>query len=116
MRDPKGFSERRANSRMQSRIPVSFSRVEDPKLVEDLKGKAGQAQDLSLDGIYIKTDKAKVGDVVRIDIPVPDKKGSLFAFAEVVRVDETGAGLRLMLMEDEDRQSLRDFLESSKTG
>src|SRR5690242_14733595 len=95
MSDPTSFLERRANSRVQSRIPVNYKPVEEPKMLKSLKGKAGQAKDLSLDGIYIKTDRMKVGDVVRMDIPVMEKKGSLFAFAEVVRVDETGAGLRL---------------------
>ena len=112
--DPKVFMERRANSRAQSRVPVNYSPVNDPQILKDLKGKAWQARDLSLDGIFIKTDQAKVGDVVRIEIPVLDKKRTLFAFAEVVRVDETGAGLRLMLMEDEDRQSLKDYLEQGK--
>ena len=99
---------------MPSRIPVHYRLVEDPRLLEDLKARAGQARDLSLDGMYLRTDRMKVGDVVRMDIPVPEKDGSLFAFAEVVRVDETGAGLRLMLMEDEDRQSLKDHLERTQ--
>ena len=113
MSDSNVFLERRANSRVQSRVPVLFRRVEDASEVEALKGKSGQAQDLSLDGIFIQTDKMKIGDVVRMELRVPQKPEALFAFAEVVRVDEAGAGLRLLLMEAEDRELLKDYLDQA---
>ena len=109
--DNKSFLERRHRSRAPVKIPVEFRMVEDPQQVEAFRGRPGLAKDLSLDGMYIKTEKpVKPGDILRLEITVPENSKQLFAFAEVVRVDPSGAGLRLMLMEQEDHESLQDYL------
>jgi hypothetical protein len=114
MTDNKTYLEKRVHSRIPVKIPVQYRQVEDPKELENLRGKTGLAKDVSLDGMYIKTDKpVKVGDVFRLDISVPEKSKQLFAFAEVVWVNDTGAGLRLMLMESEDKESLKLYLEKA---
>lgn len=112
MSEKKSFLEKRVNSRIPVKVPVQYHLVEDPKELEDLRGRTALAKDLSLDGMYIKTDQAvKVGDVFRLDVSVPERSKQLFAFAEVIWVNDAGAGLRLMLMASEDKDSLKDYLE-----
>ncbi len=107
----KSFLEQRHQSRVPVKIPVQFELVEDPKELDELKSRTGLAKDLSLDGMFVKTDKSvKPGDVFRLDISLPEKSKQLFAFAEVVWANETGAGLRLMLMAVEDKEELKGYL------
>ena len=114
----KSFLERRGRSRTPVRIPVQFQQVEDPAELEKLRAQPALAKDLSLDGMYIKTAMGmKPGDVFRLDISIPEKsKGQLFAFAEVAWANPEGAGLRLLLMADEDRESLKAYLEKLSSG
>lgn len=108
------FLERRAHSRATVKIPVSYSRIEDPIQIENLKKRA-DTRDMSLEGIYIHGGQMKSGDVIRLEIDVPGNMGPLFAFAEVVRTDKTGAGLRLMIMESEDKETLKTYLEKASS-
>ncbi len=114
MTENKTFLEKRVHSRIPVKVPVQYRLVEDPQELENLRGQTALAKDLSLEGMHIKTDKTvKVGDVFRLDISVPEKSKQLFAFAEVVWVNETGAGLRLMLMAVEDQEALKGYLDKA---
>jgi hypothetical protein len=115
MADQKSFLEKRLQSRLAVKIPVQFRQVTDPKELKKLKGSTGLAKDLSLDGMYLKTPgKAEKGDIFRLEISLPVKpRKQLFAFAEVVRVDEKGAGLKLLLMPSEDKEDLQHFLHAA---
>jgi len=116
MAENKTFLEKRVQSRIPVKIPVQIRRVEDPTELKKLRGQTALAKDLSLDGMYIKTDKSvKVGDIFRLDISIPEKpKRQLFAFAEVVWIKQTGAGLKLLLMPEEDKESLRGYLDKAE--
>ena len=114
MAETQSFLEKRSQSRTPVKIPVQYRMVDDPKELKDIKGRTALAKDLSLDGMFIKTDKtANVGDVIRLDISMPEKSRRLFAFAEVVRVSKKGAGPRLMLMAVEDQEALKDYLDKA---
>lgn len=114
MTENKSFLEKRSHSRIPVKVPVQFGLVEDPKELEKLKSRTGLAKDLSLDGMFIKTDKpVKPGAIFRLDISLPEKSKQLFAFAEVVWANETGAGLRLMLMAIEDKEDLQGYLDKA---
>ena len=116
MPNNESFLERRSNTRKPVKIPVQYHLVEDPKELKDLKGKTALAKDLSLDGMYIKTDKAaNVGDIIRLDVSMPEKSKQLCAFAEVVWANPKGAGLRLMLMAIEDKEDLQAYLDKVET-
>lgn len=116
MNEKKSFLEKRVNSRIPVKVPVQYRLVEDPTELENLKGRTALAKDMSLDGMYIKTEQpVKVGDVFRLDVSVPKKAGQLFAFAEVIWVNDAGAGLRLMLMAVEDKEYLKDYLDQLAT-
>lgn len=111
MTENKNFVEKRVHNRAQAAITVQYRLVEDRKELDELEERRVQTQDVSLEGVFIRTaDPLKTEDVVRLDISIPEKNATLFAFAQVVRVDGNGAGLRLMLMAEEDRSSLKDYL------
>lgn len=109
------FLERRAHLRAPIKIPVSYRLVEDPLEIENLKKRNADTRDLSLEGMYIQGGQMKVGDVIRLDISIPGKTDSLFAFAEVVRTEKTGAGLHLMIMESEDKETLKAYLDKASS-
>jgi hypothetical protein len=113
MTETQSFLERRSHSRIPVKIPVQYRLVDDPKELKNIKGRTALAKDLSLDGMFIKTDKTvNAGDVIRLDISMPEKSRRLFAFAEVVRVSKKGAGLKLMLMAVEDQEALKTYLDN----
>ncbi len=106
--------EKRTQSRLPVKLPIQYRLLDNPEPVEKFKGKVALAKDLSLDGIFLKIapDKAiRAGEVVRLDITLPEISKHLFAFGEVVWVNRLGAGVHLMLMPDEDRQFLKSYLD-----
>lgn len=113
MSEKKSYLEKRVNPRKSVKVPVQFKLVKDKTELKKLKGHTALAKDLSLEGMYIKTeDTVKKGDVYRLEISIPEKpRRQLFAFAEVVWVKEKGAGLKLLLMPQEDRDDLKHYLE-----
>jgi len=114
MAESAGFIEKRANSRVQVKIPVQYRLVDDEKELEKVRGRHALAKDLSLNGMFIKTDKGvSKGDVFALDVSMPDKKSKhVFAFAEVVRITNKGAGIKLLLMPEEDKSALQEYLEN----
>jgi hypothetical protein len=94
------------------KVPIQYQLVENKKELEKIRGRHALAKDLSLNGMFMKTDKpVKTGDVLQLDISVPNLKlKHFFAFAEVVRITTKGAGVRLLLMPEEDRSGLREYL------
>jgi len=110
--DQKSHLEKRSNERFPVKIPVQYQLVEDPRELDIFYSHTALAKDLSLDGMYIKTDKeVKVGDIFRMDISVPKDSKQLFAFAEVMWVHDGGAGVKLMLMAVEDMAYLKNYLK-----
>ena len=47
MADNKTFLEKRVHSRIPVKIPVQYRQVEDPKELENLRGKTGLAKDVT---------------------------------------------------------------------
>lgn len=106
--------EKRINTRLPVKLPIQYRLLDNPEHVEKFKGKVALAKDLSLEGMFLKIapDKAvRTGEVVRLDITLPEISKHLFAFGEVVWVNRLGAGVHLMLMPDEDRQFLKSYLD-----
>lgn len=107
--------EKRGHSRFKVEIPIQY-RIVDNQKVEDWEtfmNTSALAKDVSLDGLFLETDKTlEKGGVFRLDISLEDSK-KLFAFAEVVWSGPQGAGLRLMMMAEEDKEDFHQYL--SKT-
>jgi len=115
MQQTASFLEKREHSRIKVKIPVNYKLVEDKKELEKVRGRHALAKDLSLNGMFMKTDKSvKTGDVFSLDISIPDQKVKhFFAFAEVVRITNSGAGVKLLLMPEEDKTALKEYLLSA---
>lgn len=109
------FIEKREHSRVKVKIPVQYRLVKDKKELEKVLGLHALAKDLSLNGMFIKVERpVKTGDVFALDVFVPDQTVKrVFAFAEVVRITTEGAGIRLLLMPEEDQSALKDYLEKA---
>lgn len=110
----KSIIEKRAQSRLPVKLPIQYRLLDNPEQVEKYRGKVALGKDLSQDGLFLKISPDKslqTGEVIRLDITLPEIAKHLFAFAEVMWVNRLGAGVRLMLMPDEDRQYLNSYLD-----
>lgn len=106
--------EKRGSSRFPVKLPIQYRLIDNSEAEEKYKGKVALGKDLSQDGIFLKIapDKEiRAGEVIRMEITLPEISKHLFAFAEVVWVNRLGAGIHLMLMPDEDRRFLKSYLD-----
>ncbi len=113
MKDQDSYLEQRTHVRVRVRLPVQYRLLDNPKEEEKFRGKVALAKDLSLEGMYIKIARdsdVKIGEIIRLDISLTKTLRHLFAFGEVVWMNEIGVGLHLMLMPDEDKESLKTYL------
>src|SRR5579859_5456293 len=104
------FMEKRAHPRLSLKITVKYRVIEDQKEIDSVferrkKEKNTQTVDMSLGGMYIVAEQVlNVGAILRLDMTLPDKPGTLSAFAEVVWANETGGGLHFLAMKEEDME------------
>ena len=94
-------NDKRAIHRVPCRLAVSSA---------DRSANIGTAVDISLDGLFILTEKPlPKGTLLPLVLPLPG--GEITARAEVVRVvDGQGMGLRLLELADRDARRLRRFV------
>jgi hypothetical protein len=116
----KAFLEHRTQERVSVKVPIQFRILEKREEMDKLHQQKGVTKDISLQGLFIRTAQdIKPGDVFCLDIPLPDVKRHLFAYAEVVWVKpgklffKNDAGLKLMLMPVEDQEALKSYLEKA---
>lgn len=105
--------EQRVHTRVPVKLPVQYRFLDNPKEIEKFRGKVALAKDLSLEGMYLKIARemeVKIGEIFRLDITLPEIHSHLFAFGEVVWRNERGVGIHLMLMPEEDKESLKAYL------
>lgn len=110
----KSIIEKRNQSRLPVKLPIQYRLLDNPEQTEKYRGKVALGKDLSHDGLFLKIapDKSlQTGEVIRLDITLPEIAKHLFAFGEIMWVNRLGAGVRLMLMPDEDRKYLNSYLD-----
>jgi len=111
------FMERRRYPRVTVEIPVKYRLIDDQKELASVferkkRDTHTRSLDLSLGGIYITADQQlKIGNILRLEIAVPEPNTLLSAFAEVIWSNDTGGGLHFLAMKDEDSQSLKAYIE-----
>jgi len=97
--------------RSKVKIPVQYWLIDEKKQPAKERGHIALAKDLSPEGMYIKTGKRlELGDILRLEIYIRHKTKHIYALAEVVWTDKKGGGLHLMLMPEEDKDSLQKYL------
>jgi c-di-GMP-binding flagellar brake protein YcgR len=109
--------ERRGDPRFSIKIPVKYRLVRDEKVLQDIdswrqKENNAYTLDLSLGGMQVVVDQPlKTGDVLRFDIHLLNKSRKVGVYASVIRMNKKNAGLRFLMMEDGERESLKAFFE-----
>src|SRR5580658_11024701 len=119
MPDGKMSIEKRANPRLAVKIPVKYQLVNDHGVIQGIEEwrkteNNAFTLDLSMGGMFIAVDKElKVGNIIKFEVFLFDKKNFLGVYAEVVRSDASGAGLHFLMMKSAERELLQAFLEKS---
>jgi hypothetical protein len=106
-------SDSKSKDRLRSKvkIPVQYWRIDEEKQPAKERGHIALAKDLSHEGMYVKTGRRlEKGEILRLEIYIRHKTKHIYALAEVVWTDKKGGGLHLMLMPEEDKESLKKYL------
>jgi c-di-GMP-binding flagellar brake protein YcgR len=115
------LKERRVYPRISVKIPIVFRVLDDKaeiKSILDLrkKEKHGHTMDVSLGGLCVMSEQpVQTGNVLRLDISIPDTSKSLKAMAEVVWANDTGGGIRFLAMDEADIETLKSYLSKAAT-
>ncbi len=110
------YVEKRIYPRVQVNLPVKYRVFEtemDLTTVLERKKitKTSHTLDVSLGGLFLKTDHAlEVDPMLRLDISLPAVSHDISAFAEVVWSNPSGAGLHFAAIRNEDAETLKNFL------
>ena len=111
------FSDKRAHSRVQAKIPVTYRHMDDKKKIKHIKElgeqtKSTQTLDTSLGGMYIVADEIfQKGSLLSLKIALPGVMIPISAFAEVAWSNETGAGLHFLVLKEKDLEALAVHLD-----
>lgn len=118
MGDAQVFREKRVYPRVEVSLRVKYKLIDDPKelgniLKDGKKDMDAQTMDISLDGMYLVSDQPlKKGNLIRLDIPLGEKGGTLATFAEVMWATGPKSGLHFLSMKEEDTEALKTYLDS----
>jgi transcriptional regulator with XRE-family HTH domain len=108
--------EKRAYSRTLVKVPVKYLLVKDDEEFENVQDrrrneKSAQTADMSLGGMYILAgQKLPAGSILRAHFSLPGISKPLNLYAEVVWANAKGAGLRFLMVKNEDMKILKEFL------
>jgi len=115
------LKERRVHPRISVRIPAVFRVLDDKaeiKSVLDLRKteKNARTMDVSLGGLCIMSDQPmETGNILRLDISVPEEPKKLKAMAEVVWSNDSGGGIRFLTMDEKDMEILKTYLAKASS-
>jgi len=113
------FMEKRIFPRTLVKVPVKYRLVESRVKVESLiewqkKERHTQTIDISLCGMSLAMDRPLPADSIpRFDIFLPNQTKALTVYVKVVWSNKTGAGLRFIMIKNEDTKALKDFLDKA---
>ncbi len=119
MREANLSMERRTSPRVSIKTPVKYRLEEDQKIFRTIEewrnsGQNATALDLSLEGMCIVVDKPiRVGEVLCLEIHCLSEDKTLTVYASVRWANCKGAGLRFLMMKDDEVDCLKSLLERS---
>lgn len=108
--------ERRGNPRFTIKIPIKFRLEQNKKVLKKIEDwrqteKNAYTLDISGGGMRIAVDQPlTVGDVLQFDIYLLDKSNVVSVYANVIRADKISAGLKFLMMKDDEMETLKNFL------
>jgi hypothetical protein len=115
--------DKRVYPRFSVKLPIQFNVVEDEKKIPGAEKKAGNGGnthtlDVSLGGMNISLDQPlKLGTIVRVDFSLPESPDPepLTFFAEVAWASPKGAGLQFIMVNSDNEEKLKSYLEKVST-
>ncbi len=119
MPDAKLSMERRTTPRVSIKVPVKYRLEKEKKVLRTIEEWRHSelncfTLDMSLGGMSVVVDQPlSVGEVLCFELYLLDEKASVTIYAEVMWANNMGAGLRFLMMKDEEMRCLRAFLEKS---
>ena len=114
--------ERRETPRISVKIPVKYRLEDDKEVLKTIKEwrqseKNAYTLDVSLGGMSIVVDQPlSKGDILCFEIYLLDQKNVVTVYAEVKWTQKKEAGLRFLMMRDNDMEALRAFLGKPSPG
>lgn len=114
--------ERRLHPRINVKIPVKYRLEEDAQVIKTIakwrsEEKNAYTLDMSLGGMSIVVDKPlSAGEFIKFEVYLLDKKNLVTIYAAVRWADKKSAGVRFLMMKNEDLDALKAFLEKSAAG
>ena len=108
--------EKRGNTRFSIKIPIKYRLEQNKKVLKKIEDwrqseKNAYTLDMSMGGMQIAVDQPlTVGDVLQFDIYLLDKSNVVRVYANVIRADKISAGLKFLMMKDDEREALKNFL------
>ncbi len=114
--------DKRKHPRLKVQVPVEFKVVNQSEVTQLLEQrkliKSGDSKDLSAAGLFLVSEHALAkGDIVRLDVHLPNEPRPVRAFSEVVWCSDEGlsagkhgSGIFFMALKDEDRERMGRFI------
>ena len=108
--------EKRGTPRFAIKVPIKYRLEQNKKVLQKIEDwrqteKNAFTLDVSLGGMRIAVDQPlTLGDVLQFDIYLLDKSNVVSVYANVIRADKTSAGLKFLMMKDDERDALKNFL------
>ena len=108
--------DRRTNPRVTTQIPVKFRLENNKKVLKSIEDWRKSEQNVhtfgvSREGMSIDVEQPlKLGQILQFEVALPDHAKPLTLYAEVRWTEEHAAGLRFVLINNEDLESLKTHL------
>ncbi len=116
--------DKRKHPRIAVEIPVKYKIINQTEaalaLLEQKKAvQTGNSQNVSVEGLFlVGGHRLAQGDILKIEVPLPDEGAPVRAFAEVIWSRDEGlppgrhgAGIFFMALRDEDAVKMRKFVD-----
>jgi len=115
--------DKRKHPRIKVTIPVQYKVINETEeamaaLEEKKTMVAGNSKDVSAEGLFLVSDRLlEKGDILKIEVVLPDEAKPVRAFSEVMWVSDHGlpekkhgAGIYFMALRDEDADRIGRFI------
>jgi PilZ domain len=115
--------DKRKHPRINVTIPIQYSVINDTEealaVMEEKKSiLVGNSKDVSAEGMFLVSERLlEKGDILKIEVTLPDEHKPIRAFSEVIWVSDQdlgenkhGAGIFFMALRDEDADKVGRFI------
>lgn len=111
-------TERRSNPRFSIKVPVKYRLAGHGEMLSVDEWRKSEKNavtlDLSLGGMQIVVEESlKMGSLLKFNIYLLDKKNVIEVYAKVAWANQTGTGLKFLMIKSEDAEHLKSFLNKT---